>query len=273
MTRVVPRSDSSWVADMPAIYDRHLGPVFFAPFGQYLAERLAPLAPRRVLEIAAGTGRVTAALVDALPDAEVVATDLNPAMVSHGATQVPGASWQQADALALPFADGSFDAVVCSFGVMFFPDRVRGLAEIARVLAPAGTALLTTWDSVETHPFAHAVVQALQGIHPEDPPTFVVRVPHGYHDPARIEADARAAGLGSVTVEPVELSGTATSARDVAVGLCTGSPLRAALEARGDLSGTTELVATSTEALLGAGPVTAIMRAYVVCAAKAWTEA
>lgn len=260
---MAPDADSTWVDDMPAAYDRHLGPVFFAPYGEHLAAALVPLTPRRVLELAAGTGRVTGALVAALPGAEIVATDLNPAMVALGASRVPGASWQQADALSLPFEDGRFDAVVCSFGVMFFPDRVGALTEVVRVLVPGGTALLTTWDSVETHPFAHAVVTALERVL-DDPPTFVVRVPHGYHDPGQIEADACAAGLRSVSVEPVELSGTAGSARDVALGVCTGSPLRVALEERGDLVGLTDEVAAVTEELLGAGPVTATMRAYLV---------
>jgi ubiquinone/menaquinone biosynthesis C-methylase UbiE len=86
---------------------------------------LAPFNPGRVLEVAAGTGIVTRALLRSLPSgASIVATDLNQPMLDHAATQVSSSrvNWQNADAQALPFPDGSFEAVVCQFGVMFFPE-------------------------------------------------------------------------------------------------------------------------------------------------------
>ncbi len=261
---MVLEADSSWVADMPAAYDEHLGPVLFAPYAVDMAARVAALRPSTVLELAAGTGRLTAELVAALPSARVEATDLNDAMVAFGRVRVPRATWSRADATALPFPDGAFDVVACQFGVMFFPDRVVALREAARVLAPGGSLLVSAWDRLETNRLADRLVAALERVFPDDPPTFVVRVPHGYADPALLGADAEAAGLVDVIVETVALSGTTTSARDFARGVCTGSPLRAGLVERGDLAPATQRVGAEMALVLGEGPVTAPMSAHVL---------
>ncbi len=131
-------SDSTWTREMSEVYDRALGPVLFEPYAQRLAGLARDLNPERVLELAAGSGIVTSALVEALPEATVTATDLNDGMVEYARERVPGAHWQTADAQELPFPDGSFDLVVCQFGVMFFPDKPGAFAEMARVLSPRG---------------------------------------------------------------------------------------------------------------------------------------
>ena len=97
--------DRLWVGSMPEAYDRWLAPSVFRPFAQELARRAARLAPRKVLELAAGTGVLTTELLTALPAADVTATDLNTAMVEFGSRQAPGAEWRQADALDLPFGE------------------------------------------------------------------------------------------------------------------------------------------------------------------------
>lgn len=255
-----------WADDMPQAYERHLVPAVFRPFALELARRVADLAPRQVLELAAGTGVVTRELVRVV--AEVVATDLAEAMVEQGRRSVPQARWQQADALDLPFDDTSFDAVVCSFGVMFFPDKVSGLAQAHRVLRPGGTLLLTTWGDVHEHDVASALVDALDELFPHDPPRFLTAVPHGYCDPDAVARDVRAAGFSRVEVDGVVLEGTAESAAAVAVGFCTGTPLRAELSARGDLRELTSQVAAGVVARLGEGPVTGRMRALVVTAPR-----
>lgn len=262
---MVLEADSSWVADMPAAYDEHLGPVLFAPYAAHLAARVAALRPSAVLELAAGTGRLTAELVAALLSARVEATDLNDAMVDFGRSRVPGATWSRADATALPFPDDGFDVVACQFGVMFFPDRVAALREAARVLAPGGTLLVSAWDRLEANRLADRLVAALERVFPDDPPTFVVRVPYGYADPALLRADAEAAGLVDVVVvETVGLSSTTPSARDFARGVCTGSPLRAGLVERGDLAQATQRIGDEMAVMLGEGPSTAPMSAHVL---------
>jgi SAM-dependent methyltransferase len=256
--------DRLWVGSMPEAYDRWLAPSVFRPFAQELARRAARLAPRKALELAAGTGVLTTELLTALPAADVTATDLNTAMVEFGSRQAPGAEWRQADALDLPFGDGEFDLVACQFGVMFFPDKPAAFAQVRRVLAPGGTLLFTTWGHVAMHGFAAALVAGIERAYPEDPPTFMVTVPHGYFDLDQVAADLAAGGMGDFSAEAVTLDGDAASAADVAAGFCAGTPLRMEMAARGDLAEGAHVVAEEMTARLGDGPVTAPMTAYVV---------
>jgi SAM-dependent methyltransferase len=261
-------TDARWVGSMPEVYDRALGPALFAPYAQHLAVLIAQHAPIRVLELAAGTGIATAALVRALPQASITATDLNEAMVAWAAQRVPGATWRQADAQALDLPDASFDAVVCQFGVMFFPDKPAAFSEAARVLAPGGRLVLAVWDTVDTSDFPAALVQSLDAVLP-DPPSFVVRIPHGYADPTQIETDLRTGGLRVESLDRVVLRGRAASARDVAEGFCLGTPLRFALEERGDLAELTRAVGDDLTERLGPGPLEGDLAAFVVTATAA----
>jgi SAM-dependent methyltransferase len=257
---------------MPDLYDRCLGPVLFAPYARHLAGIAANRRPTRVLELAAGTGILTAELVRALPAASITATDLNPAMVDWGRAHVPGATWEIADAQHLEFPPASFDLVVCQFGAMFFPDRVGAFAEAARVLAPGGTLVLAIWDVVEASTLTAALVDALAQVRPDAPPSFVVRVPHGYADPGRITADVEAGGLGAVDLQRVVLPTRAESAAELARGFCLGSPLRFELEAQGPVEELTEAVAVRMTEQLGAGPVDGELAAFVVTARCQRTE-
>jgi SAM-dependent methyltransferase len=256
---------------MSAVYERFLVPAVFQPFAVDMAERVAATGSERVLELAAGSGVVTRELAGVLSGAEVTATDLNDAMVDLGRRLVPGATWRRADALALPFDDDSFDAVVCQFGVMFFPDKPGAFAEMARVLEPGGHAIVSSWDTLATHEFAAALTGGLERAFPDDPPRFVASIPHGYNDPDALVADATAGGLRPLSVERITLEGRSDSAADVAAGFCAGTPLRAEIEERGDLRATTALVAREMEARLGSGPVMGRMAAHVLTATPAGT--
>jgi SAM-dependent methyltransferase len=262
-------TEATWLESMPAVYDRCLGGPLFEPFAAELAARAAGLHPGRVLEVAAGTGVVTRRLRAALPEAAIVATDLNPGMVAAGAARVPDVEWRQADAAALGVPDASVDLVVCSFGVMFFPDRVAGFREAARVLAPGGTLLATTWDVLERSTFPAALARALREALPEQTPEFLERVPHGYADPERVAADATAGGLAVEDVATVRLTGEAPSARSLAEGFCLGTPLRFALELHGALPELTDAIAARMTAFLGAGPLRGDLTAHVVTARPA----
>ncbi len=255
-----------WAEDMSAVYDQYLVPAVFGPYAEELAARVARHRPAVVLELAAGTGALTGAMAESLAGARVIATDLNVAMVDLGARRVPAATWRQADAMGLPFDDASVDLVACQFGVMFFPDRAGAYGEVARVLRPGGHFLFNCWGPLATHDVEVTVTAALAESFPDDPPTFLARVPHGYHDVDRIHADLKAAGFGAVQVETVELDCRATSAADLAYGYCRGTPNRAEIEARGDLSATTHAVAMALERRFGSGPVLGRMAALVVSA-------
>jgi SAM-dependent methyltransferase len=258
--------EASWLDSMPEVYDRCLGPALFTPPARHLAATAAGLAPSAVLELAAGTGILTAELVRALPTADVTATDLNPGMVSWGARTVPAATWLVADAQTLEFADGSFDLVACQFGVMFFPDKPAAFAEVARVLRPGGNLLFDVWDTVDATTVTTALTGALADVLPDQTPDFVTRIPHGYHDPGRIRADVEAGGLVVDALERVVLRGTGASAGAVAEGFCRGTPLRFALEQRGDLDTLTAAVAERMTTRVGTGPVEGDLAAIVVSA-------
>ncbi|MFJ5885071.1 class I SAM-dependent methyltransferase [Kitasatospora cineracea] len=265
-------ADRRWSPSMPEAYERYLVPVLFRPFAVDLAGRAAASAPRRVLELAAGTGALTSCLLAVLPGAEVVATDLNEAMAEFGRARVPGARWRQADAGQLPFEDGVFDLVVCQFGAMFFPDRPAAFAEVRRVLVPAGRFLFSTWGPLSGHGFDSAVQRGLERVFPADPPDFLRTLPHGYHDPDRVSADLAAGGLEPTGHRPLALEGTAESAAAIVTGFLTGTPLRAAVQARGGDPDDPALHAALTAELtarLGTGRVTAPMTAHLFEARRA----
>ena len=264
-------TDAAFAGSIPALYEQYLGSLLFQPYAEVMAARLDGLTQGRVLETAAGTGIVTRALAKALPrDVEIVATDLNQAMLdlASGKLQAPNVRWQQADAQALPFDDASFDAVVCQFGVMFFPDKQAGYREALRVLKPGGRFLFNVWDSLDRNEVSRIVSEAAGKAFPNDPPRFVERVPFGYFDPDRIRGEVQQAGFENVEIDVVEKVTTAPSAREPATGLCQGSPLRAEIEARGPdrLDEVTAQVADALAARFGAGPVENRMSALVVTA-------
>lgn len=102
-----------------------------------LAAAVARQNPAKILDLACGSGDVTAMLREALPKARVVGLDFSrPLLIQakdRGLRELT-----EADALRLPFADGSFDAVTIAFGLRNFADRTAGLKEIARILKPGG---------------------------------------------------------------------------------------------------------------------------------------
>ncbi|MFE3636378.1 class I SAM-dependent methyltransferase [Streptomyces sp. NPDC059168] len=260
-------ADRRWSESMPVAYERYLVPVVFRPFAEDLTARAAALHPRRILELAAGTGVLTSALLAMAPSAEVTATDVNEAMVAFGSTRAPGAVWRQADAQRLPFPAGGFDLVVCQFGVMFFPDRIEAFTEVRRVLAPGGRFLFNTWGPLGTHAFEVALQAGLERAFPVDPPRFFRTVPHGYADPAVVAADLAAAGFAVEDVRELTLQGRAASTADLATGYLTGTPVRTAVEERGGGPAVRATVIDEMTARLGPGPVSAPMTAYVLRAA------
>src|SRR4051794_1004654 len=229
----MPASDALFPSAIAALYDRCLRPFLFEPYAEDLARRAAALRPKRILETAAGTGVVTEAVMKALPDAPIVATDLNRAMLDVAQARLGGRpDYREVDAQALPFEDESFDLILCQFGVMFFPDRVGAYREARRVLRPGGHFLFNAWGRIEDNGASLAIAETVARSFPDDPPNFLQRTPFGYHDIARVEADLRAAGFRDIAAETVTKRSCLPSARDAAFGLCLGTPLRSEIEAR-----------------------------------------
>ena len=245
-------SDKVFAGSVPELYDTHLVPLIFEPYAADLAARLALQPLGQVLEIAAGTGCVTRAMATALPETvAIVATDLHQAMLDQAAARgtTRPVTWRQADAMALPFADGAFDAVVCQFGAMFFPEKARAYAEVRRVLRVGGLFVFNVWDRIEENEFADTVTTALAALFPEDPPRFLARTPHGYHDPETIKRDLAAGGFPAApALTTLAARSRAASCERAAVAYCQGTPLRNEIEAR-DASRLTEATALAAEAI------------------------
>jgi ubiquinone/menaquinone biosynthesis C-methylase UbiE len=267
-------TDKVFAGKIPEIYDRFLVPLIFESYAGDLAERVAKVKPRDVLETAAGTGALTRAIASRLPiDARIVATALNQPMLDHGAAKQPHGSriiWQQADALALPYKDQTFDVVACQFGVMFFPDKVKGYREAHRVLKTGGHFLFNAWDRIAENEFAAVVTLVLAAVFPQDPPDFMARTPHSYFDVERIRDELVGAGFTSISVETRDEISRAASPHDVAIAYCQGTPLRNEIEAR-DPSRVEEATQKAAEALVqrfGSGPVEGRIRAHVINAIR-----
>jgi len=267
-------SDKVFAGSVPKVYEQYLVPLIFEPYARDLARRVAARPCERVLEIAAGTGAVTRQLASVLPQhVSIVATDLNPPMLDLAAaigTMRP-VEWREADAMQLPFDEGSFDAVVCQFGVMFFPDKPKAFGEARRVLKPGGTLLFNVWDRIEENEFADAVTGALESVFPADPPRFMARTPHGYHD---IAAITRHVAEGGFTATPelatVAERSKALSPRIPAIAYCQGTPLRNEIESRDPvrLGEATDAAAEAIAARFGRGAVDGKIQAHVVTVAR-----
>lgn len=266
-------ADKLFAGSIPENYDRYMVPLIFEPFATDLAQRAASFSPRDVLEIAAGTGVVTRALAPKLsPDANYLVTDLNQTMLDYAAFRQGSDDrirWRQADAMALPFDDAAFDLVCCQFGAMFFPDRRSAYREAKRVLKPGGILLFNVWDRIEENVFANDVTEALARLFPADPPRFLARTPHGYHDKALIRADLEAAGFSGIVIETKAEQSRASSPRIPAIAYCQGTVLRTEIEAReaGKLDAATDYAETLIADRHGRGAVAAKIQAHVITAA------
>ena len=267
-------TDRVFAGSIPEAYERHMVPLMFEPYAADLALRLSSRNPRDVLEIAAGTGVVTRAMAGMLPqNVAIIATDLNQAMLDHAAKLPIGrpVTWRQADAVQLPFGDATFDAVVCQFGTMFFPDKPAAFAEAHRVLRPGGVFIFSVWDRIEENEFADEATRALAAMFPQSPPRFLARTPHGYNDPAAIQRDLRAGGFNmTAEVATVSAHSRAESARIPALGFCQGTPLRAEIESidPARLDEATDRAAQAIARRFGEHEVVGKIQALVVIATK-----
>ena len=264
---------AAFTGAIPANYDRFLGPIFFHQYANDLAARLPVRLGMRVLEVACGTGLVTVRLLTRLGDqGTLVATDLNVAMIAHGRATIPSGprlEWREADGTKLPFEQKSFDAVLCQFGLMFFPDKAAGIREAFRVLKPAGLYLFNVWDAIEHNAVARITHETVASFFPTDPPQFYT-IPFSLHDPVPIRGWLDAAGFKDITWLQVAKAGTSPSAAEAVNGLIDGNPIYGAIMQRQPdlLPEIKRAVVRKIAAELGDHPVRCNLRALVFSARR-----
>ncbi len=266
-------TDTKFAGSIPQIYQSHLVPMIFESYAADLAARLAQHNPTNVLETAAGTGAVTQEIILRLaPDSHLTATDLNQPMLDQAKQNVQDkrVSWRQADALALPFDDKSFDAIACQFGAMFFPNRVQAYKEAKRTLTPGGRFFFNVWDRISENDFPHLIEEALAIRFSNDQPRFMSRTPHGYFEAEQIRSNLNAAGFLNISIETVSHKSKAPSPHFAAMAYCQGTPLRSEIESRApnSLEEITQLASKTLEEKFGPGQIEGRIRALVICAAN-----
>ena len=149
--------------DAARAYEGLFVPALFRQWAPKVADAARIQPGHRVLDVACGTGilaREAAARVGT--SGHVVGLDPNPGMLAVAADLAPGVQWREGLAESLPFPDGSFDAVVSQFGLMFFRDRRQALQEMKRVAAPGGRVVVAVWNSLEKIPVYAALVALLE---------------------------------------------------------------------------------------------------------------
>ncbi|RYY96212.1 MAG: methyltransferase domain-containing protein [Chitinophagaceae bacterium] len=225
-------SAAAYSGSVPEHYEEGLGPILFEPFARDLAKRL-PVAASDLLELACGTGRLTRHLLLRLPrGGSLSAIDLNGDMltVARRVLPDPRIKWLEADAGALPFAEAAFDAVLCQFGLIFFPDRGAALREARRVLRPGGRLLLNTWGSMRHNPRAGIIADVLHETMGAEAPDFLSVGPYSLYDESEIYGLLEAAGFRNIRIEKVALESSCSDPEALIRGYVDGSPLGAYLD-------------------------------------------
>ena len=234
--RGVSDSTTSFIGAVPAEYHAGLGPLLFEPYAAELAMRVPTGTGLRVLETACGTGIATRHVLETVPTAEIVATDLNADMLTRAREHVGDhherVTFVVVDMTRLPFADASFDVVMCQFGLMFVPDKPLALREARRVLCSGGTLLVLTWAAMDRNPVVRITHETLLELFPDDPPRFY-ETPFSLDDPGALGALLQGVGFYDVRIEIVEKVGYAVDGRAAARGLVQGNPVADAISARG----------------------------------------
>jgi ubiquinone/menaquinone biosynthesis C-methylase UbiE len=263
---------TAFAGSVPANYDQYLGPVLFEPYALDIASRIDKSSYHKVLELACGTGRVTKHLAGLLaPGEQVVATDLNPDMIAVGKDMVKDEKirWMTADALELPFEDNSFDHIICQFGVMFFPDKLKAFKEACRVLQDNGRFLFNVWDSLDVNPRSAIIKQVMDDIMGDEAPDFMSKGPYSFYDKDLIRELLKEAGFKNITLDVVQKTAYYASADDLIKGFVDGSPLNAYLVQQSPSLQQTikEGLRTAIEKELGTSQIVSPMQA-IVCSAN-----
>jgi SAM-dependent methyltransferase len=199
--------------DAATAYEQLMVPALFGQWAEKVVDAAGIQPGQRVLDVACGTGVLGREALSRTGAAGFVAgLDANPGMLEVARRRAPAVEWRRGSAESLPFAEGSFDAVVSQFGLMFFGDRRRALREALRVLVPAGRLAFAVWDALENIPAYAAVVELLErtaGRRAAD----ALRTPFVLGDRDELLSSFGDAGVASIDVATHEGIGRFPSAR------------------------------------------------------------
>ena len=266
---------ASFTGSIPEIYDAHLGPMLFEFPAKDLANRVKDKisAESKVLEVACGTGISTHYLREALPqNVHITATDLNPAMLDFAKNKhanLSGVTFEIADALSLPFDDQVFDAVICQFGIMFFPDKSKGLSEMARALKPGGILAFNVWDSMEQNRSVALAHETITSFFEIDPPQFLT-TPFGFYDIDHIKSLITQTGFTNIESHIVSETVEGLDATHIAKGFVEGNPGVIEINERAtvEVSLVTKATADALEKAYGSSPLEVKFQEIVFTAIK-----
>jgi ubiquinone/menaquinone biosynthesis C-methylase UbiE len=267
-------TSASFTGSIPEHYDIRAAPAIFDRWAEDFVRRLPERIDGDVLEVACGTGVVTRRLRARLdPAVRLVATDLSSDMVAYARRKLgepAGVEWREADAVALPFPDGSFGAVVCQLGMMFVPDKAAAMREARRVLAAGGLFAFNVWDRLEANPHAQAVSDAIAALLPGDPITAFTKVPYGFNDEATIRKMLAANGFTWIRIERAGIQIESPTARALAIGQVRGTPRVLFLQERGvSIDAVVDAVTAALVQVGGDNPFRSAGRALVAMARAA----
>lgn len=189
----------------PQLYQRYLVPAITTHWAEDLIARSLPSTGETVLDLACGTGVVARAAAGRMSYGRVVGLDLNAGMLDVARSlpsQGAAIEWLEGSALDLPFADRTFDLVLCQLGLQFFPDRGRALREMRRVQSHSGRLALSVYSPIEHTPGAHAFVLALDRVLGAGA-SRIKRAEHSFRKPDELRSLLADAGFGTIDVQTV----------------------------------------------------------------------
>jgi SAM-dependent methyltransferase len=226
----------SFNKSIPQNYEDYLTPFIFDPYAEDLVERIGSktgaTSLKNVLELACGTGAVTKQLLTRLPSTtQLIATDLQPDMISTAKISVAkhhlsasNLTWDTVDMTNIPYEDNRFDLIVCQFGLMLVPEKLKALTEMHRVLRPGGRLLSSVWSDIQHNQIwdiTGSVIESFIGTNPmlHDPGPFSMT-------DANIGLKGlKKAGFPDARVTTVDKTGKIATAAMAVKGITEGLPV------------------------------------------------
>jgi ubiquinone/menaquinone biosynthesis C-methylase UbiE len=221
------------------IYEQYLVPAMFEPFARDLIQLCNIRPSDRILDVACGTGIVSRLAIDYVDVSvgKVVGVDINPIMLNVARHCYAGKDigWKEGSATSLPFPNEFFDLVVCQQGLQFFPDRLKALTEMNRVLVGTshsrgnkdcgyGRLVLSVWTSINDSPGFHILERLLQETISHEAAT-IMQLPHSLSDSTELISLVRAAGFGKILSKEVTKTISFNSVEEFVVRFTNGSML------------------------------------------------